>query len=94
MIKTGDKLIAKPKYLLENEIPYENRFFTVIWRDGIVGKIQNNNGFTYDGCIDWSNFYLPTNVNLEILKLIESDISIKEFNAVTEDGKVINFRCV
>lgn len=92
MIEVGKTIIAKPKFLIEHDIPYENRKFKVLASSGRnFGSLVSIDGeYKYAGTLDFvKDFYIQNNVNLEIMMLLDSDVQITSFQAVTEDGKVI-----
>lgn len=92
MIQIGTVIIAKPKFLIEKGIPYESRKFKVIGAsDRYFGSLESLDGkHKYTGTLDLlKDFYIQTNVNLEIMMLLDADVQITSFQAVTEDGKVI-----
>lgn len=100
MLKVGDKLLAKPKFLIKYQLQHEQRELIVSYlekshhNDGFKIILSHGNEQVFNGglfSIEWiiENFYLTNNLNYEVTKVLES-IEIKSFNAVTVDGKVIN----
>jgi hypothetical protein len=92
MIEIGTILTAKPSFLIEHKIPSQNRRFKVTaYYDRYTGGIESLDGkYARHGTMDFvKDFYNPSNVNLEIMMLLDGDIQFKSFQAVAEDGKVI-----
>jgi hypothetical protein len=99
MLKSGDKIIAKPKFLFDFKIPYEHREVEVLFSDGVTTAITNRyiqENIKGGEIVVWANsvehFYLSHNINYEIMKLIDQGVEFKEFNAVTMDDKIIDIR--
>lgn len=90
----GTKLNAKLQFMVEWKISPEYRQFEIIEEneDGSVCLI-NKKGFKYytrRNLLPYL-FYITSNINQELLQLIEKDnIEFTSFNGVTIDGKIIN----
>jgi hypothetical protein len=98
MVKSGDKIIAKSKFLTQYNIPYEYREVEVLDCDGVTISVTNEyirqklKGYVTTFFDPETQFYLSNNINYEIVKLIEQGVEFKEFNAVTIDNKIIDIR--
>ena len=102
MFKEGTKLIAKDRFLIKRDIPFEERNFTLkeyadygIYVDYKLEGFKDGEVYIESGTdrVDFltENFYVTNNINLELIQLLHT-FEFKEFNAVTVDGKVINIR--
>lgn len=93
VIKVGDTITAKPKFLMKWEIPFEKRHMkiTELW-SGSGGRVESvvDKTIFIVGAIDFLNdFYLPSPINQEVMAILEANIDLKSFQAVTMDGKII-----
>lgn len=94
MIKVGDKLKAKPHFLLRHNIPKEHDIAEVVkyekYESGQhYAELQFNEERKIVGCFDWFNdFYILENINDEIKKAVDV-YEIKEAILKTMDGKTI-----
>jgi len=96
MLKVGDKLIAKEKFMIKHGSLFGNRNYIIkeIWsfganKYGFQGVVESEDGNKLSGFIDINLFYVAENLNHLIECLLEKE-EIKSFSAVTVDGKIIN----
>ena len=95
--KKDDVIKMNHKYLRNYNLTIENQNFKVEWTegDGIMQVISVNDssivltGWFEDGMFE----YVGNNVNNEVYHLAENS-SIKSFQAILEDGRIINFSCL
>ena len=90
MIKVGDKLKAKPHFLLRYNIPKDHDIAEVVkYEHEQYAELQFGEERKITGWFDWFNdFYILENINDEIKRAVDT-YEIKEAILKTMDGKTI-----